>query len=47
MMILVGTWMGSYHNGYGWDIKTVFNYHPLFMTMGLIFLYGDGKFKQT
>lgn len=47
MMILVGTWMGSYHNGYGWDIKTVFNYHPLFMTMGLIFLYGDGKFKKT
>lgn len=41
MIILAGTWMGSYHDGYGWDIKTVFNYHPLFMTMGMIFLYGD------
>ena len=43
MMILAGTWMGQYHGGYGWDISTVFNYHPLFMTMGMIFLYGDGK----
>ncbi len=43
MIILGGSWMGSYHGGYGWDIATVFNYHPLFMTMGMIFLYGDGK----
>ncbi len=43
MVILSGCWMGSYHGGYGWDISTVFNYHPLFMTMGMIFLYGDGK----
>ena len=42
MIILVGSWFGSYHNGYGWDISTVFNYHPLFMTIGMIFLYGDG-----
>lgn len=41
MIILSGTWMGNYHGGYGWDISTVFNYHPLFMSMGMIFLYGD------
>ena len=43
MVILSGCWMGIYHGGYGWDISVVFNYHPLFMTMGMIFLYGDGK----
>ena len=43
MVILVGLWMSKYHNGYGWDPAIVFNYHPLFMTLGLIFLYGDGK----
>ena len=41
MVILVGCWMGSYHGGYGWDISTVFNYHPLLMTIGMIYLYGD------
>lgn len=40
MIILVGTWMGSYHDGYGWDPAKVFNYHPLLMTIGMIFLYG-------
>lgn len=43
MVILCGAWFGSYHDGYGWDTAVVFNYHPLFMTIGMIFLYGDGK----
>ena len=43
MVILGGSWMGTYHKGFGWDISTVFNYHPLFMTIGMIYLYGDGK----
>jgi cytochrome b-561 len=43
MVILVGSWMSSYHNGFSWDASTVFNYHPLFMTLGMIFLYGDGN----
>jgi len=52
MVILSGSWMGSYHGGYGWDIKTVFNFHPLFMSIGMIFLYGDAilvyrLFKDT
>lgn len=41
MVVLSGVWMGSYRGGYGWAIETVFNYHPLFMTLGMIFLYGD------
>ena len=42
-VILAGVWMSSYHNGFGWDVSTVFNYHPLFMTLGMIYLFGDGK----
>ena len=42
MVILVGVWMGNHLNGFSWDATLVFNYHPLFMTIGMIFLYGDG-----
>jgi len=41
MVILCGVWMSAYRGGYGWAIETVFNYHPLFMTIGMIFLYAD------
>ncbi|CAF0714122.1 unnamed protein product [Brachionus calyciflorus] len=52
MIILVGSWLGNYRGGYGWDVSKVFNYHPLFMTIGMIFLYGDAMlvyraFRQT
>ena len=42
MVVLVGVWMGNYRGGFGWDVSTVFNYHPLFMTIGMIYLYGNG-----
>ena len=44
-VVLMGVWLGKYQGGYGWGYKNAhkFNYHPLFMTIGLIFLYGDGK----
>jgi hypothetical protein len=45
MVILSGVWMGSYHGGYGWAVKTVFNYHPLFMTMGMLFKYSLEIFR--
>ena len=44
-VVLMGVWLGKYQGGYGWGYKNAhkFNFHPLFMTIGLIFLYGDGK----
>ncbi|XP_030372365.1 cytochrome b reductase 1 isoform X2 [Scaptodrosophila lebanonensis] len=43
MIVLVGTWIGEHFGGLaGTDNpKQEFNWHPLFMTIGFIFLYGN------
>jgi len=42
-VLLVAVWMGSYGDGFGWteSPEQQFHYHPLFMVIGLIFLYGE------
>ncbi|CAF1078598.1 unnamed protein product [Didymodactylos carnosus] len=42
-LIFVGIWMGSYAGGFAWqsDPDLEFNLHPLLMTIGIIFLYGN------
>lgn len=44
-VLLMGIWMGNFQGGFGWGYKNEhkFNYHPMFMVTGLIFIYGDGK----
>lgn len=43
-VILVGVWCGVYRGGFAWTEKPglQFNWHPLLMTLGMIFLYGNG-----
>ena len=43
-LVLVGIWMSHYRGGFAWDGSgKEFNYHPVFMIFGLVFLYGNGK----
>ena len=43
-VILMGIWMNHYRKGFAWqeNPKLEFNWHPLLMTIGLIFMYGNG-----
>ncbi|CAF2820802.1 unnamed protein product [Rotaria sp. Silwood2] len=42
-LIALGVFFGKYRGGFGWgsDLTKVFNNHPLFMALGMIFFYGD------
>lgn len=44
-VILVAVWMGNYGGGFGWhdNPEQQFHYHPLFMVIGMLFLYGEGE----
>ncbi|KAH8349593.1 hypothetical protein KR084_002272 [Drosophila pseudotakahashii] len=43
MIVLVGTWIGQHFGGLGGtsNPSLEFNWHPLFMTIGFIYLYGN------
>lgn len=43
-VILVAIWMGRYDGGFAWRDRPEqqFHYHPLFMVIGMVFLYGEG-----
>ncbi|KAH8379973.1 hypothetical protein KR009_008246 [Drosophila setifemur] len=43
LIVLVGTWIGQHFGGLGGTAnpKLEFNWHPLFMTIGFIYMYGN------
>jgi hypothetical protein len=47
-IVLVGIWTSKYRGGFAWssDPKLEFNWHPLLMTIGMIFMYANGKNQQ-
>lgn len=45
-MIMTGIWMSKYEGGFAWDgSDKQFNYHPLFMVIGLVFLNAEGTLQ--
>ncbi|RWS23289.1 cytochrome b561-like isoform X1 [Leptotrombidium deliense] len=42
MIALTFIWVFKYLGGFGWQMPALqFNYHPLFMVIGLVYLYGN------
>lgn len=48
--ILIASWIGIHLNGFGWDYdepRTLFNWHPMLMSIGMVFLYGNCKLENS
>lgn len=45
MIVLMACWILGYRNGLSWSLtpSVQFNWHPLLMTIGMVFLYGNCK----
>lgn len=42
IVIMTAIWMGVLQDGgFGWTKELVFRYHPMFMILGMIFIYGN------
>lgn len=44
LILLMGIWIFNYRGGLAWTSNPAieFNWHPLLMTIGLVFLYANG-----
>lgn len=44
VIILVAIWCGKYRGGFTWSSNPAleFNWHPLLMVIGFVFLYANG-----
>lgn len=45
---LTGFWCYHWRGGFGWDgTARMFNWHPVFMVMGMVVLYGAGTWEPS
>lgn len=49
LILLVAIWTTHFRGGFSWTSNPglEFNWHPLLMTIGLVFLYGNGNVNHT
>lgn len=48
IIILMGSWISLYLGGFGWSTPAIeFNWHPMLMTIGMIYLFGNCKDALT
>lgn len=49
LIILVIIWCGNYRGGFAWNSnpELEFNWHPLLMVVGFVFLYANGIFNNS
>uniref|UniRef100_A0A1I8J8N2 Transmembrane ascorbate-dependent reductase CYB561 n=4 Tax=Macrostomum lignano TaxID=282301 RepID=A0A1I8J8N2_9PLAT len=40
-VVMTTVWLTKYLGGFDWNNEKVFNYHPLFMVIGMVFLYAN------
>lgn len=44
IIILMGAWISLFLGGFGWSTPSIeFNWHPMLMTIGMIYLFGNCK----
>lgn len=44
LVLATAVWLARYIGGFGFsDAKQVFNYHPILMIIGFVFIYGNGR----
>lgn len=48
LILLVAIWIFKYRGGLAWTSQPAieFNWHPLLMTIGLVFLYANGIYNE-
>lgn len=48
LIILMVVWTSYYRDGFSWrsNPQLEFNWHPLLMTIGLVFLYANGTVQK-
>lgn len=49
LLLLVLFWILHYRGGFAWhaDVDKQFNWHPLCMILGMVFLYSQGEYKNS
>lgn len=48
IFVLVASWIGIHLGGLAWSSNPAiqFNWHPLLMTLGMVILYGNCKYRD-